>query len=384
MSSMAKLFRVLGLRSNDITTASSSDDDQATQLVVILVAVVAVLIGVWFQTRGSFNATSSEPTNDNTTAPNDKKDMNTKDKITTSSINITPLDSNDSSTNDSTSAVRKAALGTVWSIAVKLLSFLCTQQAFRLLDNNIAALGRAAIQLELLLTTILFISREGFRLSLTKGDASSKDNWNVAWLSIPVSVVTSTLALSWHLFYSTTPQDKVGDVDVDYRLGGILYCAAALMEGLAEPAALHALRRMEVATRVSAEGIASLCKTLVTVIALRQWLPDWPIFSFGVAQLAYALVYTGFLYGKTWRKLQWPNMATGFDTSTCYMTFLFMVQGMFKHFLTEANQIILSTLAGAYDPGIYGMTSAYAGLATRFLLQIYGRDGTIALDSIVG
>ena len=68
------------------------------------------------------------------------------------------------------------------------------------------------------------------------------------------------------------------------------------MEGLAEPAASHALQGMEeVMPRYSLP-----VQDAVTMVAIQQWLPTWPIFIFGDAQLAYALVYTGFLDGKTW------------------------------------------------------------------------------------
>jgi oligosaccharide translocation protein RFT1 len=366
MASWQRLFRAKGLPD------AFSDDDvllATKKSAVILVVASAVAIGAYFQIFGS---SSAKPATPKPTATIAQEGSNTSTH--SSKESHPPLLDGDSSTDDSNSnsAVRKAASGTLWSILVKLLSFLCTQQAFRMLDDNIAALGRAAIQLELLLTTILFVSREGFRLSLTKGGGSTTndDNWNVAWLSIPVSVVASTMALLWHLYYSSSPPNNDKDeADLDYRLGGMLYCMAAVVEGLAEPAALHALRQMDVATRVSAEGIASMCKTLATVVALKQWLPEWPIFSFGVAQLTYALVYAIFLYSKTWRQLKRPNLAAGLDTSTCYLTLLFTIQGLFKHFLTESDRIVLSTLADGYDQGIYAMASAYGGLAARFLLQ---------------
>lgn len=261
---------------------------------------------------------------------------------------------------DESGVARKAAYGTLSNMVVRLCSFACTQVAFRLMKDDIAAFGRASIQLELLLTTTLFMSREGFRLSLTRDLESN--NWNVAWLTIPMSTLAASLALMWHLHNSSSEGDE------DFRLGGILYCLAAWIEGLAEPAVLHSLRQMNVSLRVSAEGAATLCKTLVTVLALKRWLPHWPIFAFGVAQLSYALVYATFMYAKTWSKLKIPHQG-GFDGRTCYMTLLFTIQGLFKHVLTEGDRIVLSTLSDGYDQGVYAMGSAYGGLAARFLLQ---------------
>jgi len=60
---------------------------------------------------------------------------------------------------------RVAARGTLLTLILRLFSFACTQITFRALVPEI--LG-ANLGLELLLTTVLFISREGFRLSLTQ------------------------------------------------------------------------------------------------------------------------------------------------------------------------------------------------------------------------
>ena len=60
---------------------------------------------------------------------------------------------------------RAAARGTLFTLVLRLISFVCTQLTIRALDPS--TLG-TSIQLELILTTILFISREGFRLALTQ------------------------------------------------------------------------------------------------------------------------------------------------------------------------------------------------------------------------
>ncbi|CAB9503941.1 Protein RFT1 homolog [Seminavis robusta] len=332
-STVQRLFLSIGIQ------------DASMFSLLILPIVLGITVAVYFQMGSS----AKDP-------PTGNED---KDKASATKDDNPQKEQHDTPTDDS--SIRKAASGTVWSIAVKLLSFLCTQVSFRLLGDNIAALGQAAIQLELLLTTVLFVSREGFRLSLTKTTAEN-DTWNVAWLSIPVSTAAALLAFVWHM------QTETAQLDQDYQWGGILYCIGAWMEGLAEPAALHCLRQLQVATRVSAEGMASLFKTFATVMAL-QLAPQWPICCFGVAQVVYGTVYAAFMYRKTWFQLVLFDVSQGLDGTTCYMTLLFTVQGLFKHFLTEADRIVLSTLAGSYDQGIYAMASAYGGLAARFLLQ---------------
>jgi len=69
---------------------------------------------------------------------------------------------------------RAAARGTIFTLILRLVSFGCTQLTIRALDPS--TLG-TNIQLELLLTTVLFISREGFRLALTQNVSTA--NWTV-------------------------------------------------------------------------------------------------------------------------------------------------------------------------------------------------------------
>lgn len=245
--------------------------------------------------------------------------------------------------------------GTLVTLVFRLVSFLCTQATLRLLDPS--TLGKANIQLELMLTTVLFISREGFRLSLTKD--LSPDNWNVSWLTIPVVSLVSLSSLVWHLSVSAD--------DMDYRLAGSLYCLASWIEGLAEPAVLHFLRQMDIAKRASAEGIGTVSKTLTTIIGLKVLNSEWHVTAFGFAQLIYAVTYALYLYWCAWKKLVMPTRAL--DSSTCYMTMVFTVQGFFKHLLTEADRIVLTAVSDNYDQGVYAMGSGYGGMAARILLQ---------------
>jgi oligosaccharide translocation protein RFT1 len=261
---------------------------------------------------------------------------------------------------------KAAARGTLATLVLRLISFACTQWTFRVLDP--ATLGRASIQLELLLTTVLFISREGFRLALTKNISS--ESWNVAWLSVPLATVVSVLALGWHLWVtgSVVGDDDSNNIDYDYRWAGILYCIASCIEGWAEPAVLVTLRQMNIAVKASAEGLATVGKTVTIVIALRYLQNDWPVTAFGIAQMTYAIVYAIFLYSKTWSQLIGPKW-NAFDRKTCYMTVVFTTQGFFKHLLTEGDRIVLTTLSGSYDQGVYAMGSAYGGMAARIILQ---------------
>lgn len=231
-----------------------------------------------------------------------------------------------------------AARGTLLSIALRLTSFLLSQLTIR--SVSAAALGKASIPLELLLSTSLFIGREGFRLALTKeiGDdgclkrtneqQKNKDQQliNVSWLSIPVGAIVSSFALLIHLRKCSTnsmdsDQDTQGDYSQwDYKLAGIMYCLASFIESLSEPLVIRCLQTMDFTLKAKAEGAALVMKSLSCFICLNCTHYDWyvnvimkmgnysvsnddesskphfAVAAFGISQLVYALVFTTIMY----------------------------------------------------------------------------------------
>ena len=85
-------------------------------------------------------------------------------------------DAQNSENNSTENVTQAAARGTLSTLVLRLISFVCTQLTIRALDPS--TLG-TNIQLELLLTTILFISREGFRLALTQNVVP--ETWTVGF-----------------------------------------------------------------------------------------------------------------------------------------------------------------------------------------------------------
>ena len=206
----------------------------------------------------------------------------------------------------------------------------------------------------------------------------------VAWLTIPVITIFSGSTLLLHLLFTTSDDTDGGD-NGDYRIAGILYCLASWIEGCGEPAVLFFLRKLEVPPRVEAEGIASVVKTMVTAVGIQ--VLSYPSSSsssgsltvFGLAQLMYSIAYTSYLYARAWSRPDWKAKSlppgslsvfwAGLNTSACYTTLVYTIQGFFKHALTEADKIILTAMADSYDKGVYAMGASYGGMAARILLQ---------------
>jgi len=291
-----------------------------------------------------------------------------------------------------------AAHGTILSILLRLLSFILSQLTIRLI--SVSTLGSASIPLELLLSSTLFVGREGFRLALTKEVATTYDRKekesivrrdseqqqlvNVSWLSIPVGAVLSLLALLIHLNNCKVNNNYSSDNEdislLDYKLAGILYCLSSFIETLAEPLVIQCLQLMDVTTKAKAEGVALVMKSISCFISLYltrcRWFVDviikilmysskegkyqmisddsnFAVTAFGLSQLVYALVFTIIMYRHALTKkndgIQWPRFTasmSNFHMHTLYLVCIFTLQGLFKHALTEGDKIVLSALAG--------------------------------------
>ena len=302
-----------------------------------------------------------------------------------------------------------AARGTLLSIALRLASFILSQATVRFVSA--AALGKASVPLELLLGTALFISREGFRLALTKeygkeSNADTKDARrleqqmiNASWLSVPLGTMISMVAMYMHLrscdrnISMNYGQNNRSNGDLlDYKIAGVLYCMASFIESLSEPIVIRCLQRMDVTTKAKSEGFALVIKSVTCFGCLYMLGSNLAVTAFGISQLIYGVTFTTMMYRhqrSTKEGIQWPKRVNGasmvnpykarngtggqsfrsFDYQQLYLVLVFTLQGLFKHALTEADKIVLSALAESYDQGIYAIASSYGGLAARLLLQ---------------
>ena len=385
---------------------------------------------------------------------------------------VEPNPSPSSPQNPNASAAA-AAKGVLYSIILRFLSFSLSQITIRLIQDP-RTLGYSSIQLELLCsTTVLFLSREGFRLSLVRFQSSSsssssspktttttatttkttdggKENNhldlenhesnqvnNVAWLSIPFGICLTIFALFFHLHQCSTTADasqsnatsssnnsSIAD-QFDYKIAGIYFCIATIIEVISEPCMIHCLSTFNVAIRAKAEGAASIGKALTTVLLLsflqnrgeepysidttytnrntllmmRQMIG--PVSSFGIAQIVYAIVLSTILYQQTKHELYVPNFHNIFTTKqqtqestpsqklllhrpTLKLSITFTIQSMFKHLLTEGDRIILSTLVSSYNAGIYALVSSYGSIVSRMILLPLEENGRLLFSHYHG
>lgn len=239
----------------------------------------------------------------------------------------------------------------------RVFTFILNQALVRLVSPQV--FGTAAIQFELLLSTILFLSREGVRNALLRASSSSpptspsgKDGFTVVskgtskpakresrknnkqppsqppdlhpprpesadalvtnisllpiFLGIPITLLTTYFYIDFSSF-DTASQPH-------FHLSVLIYALAAFSELLSEPLYIRAQNELRFDVRVRAEGSAVVLKTFTTFLVLAFGDAEWALLAFALGQAAYGLtmlvsfarVYSGWL-----RKVSFKKVSVG-------------------------------------------------------------------------
>ncbi|KAF9362893.1 Oligosaccharide translocation protein rft1 [Mortierella sp. NVP85] len=198
------------------------------------------------------------------------------------------------------SSVQGASYLVLLQFVSRMLTFTLNQVLLRF--TTAATLGIASVQLELLLNTILFLSREGVRCAAIRvsddaidtnassgnnnssNSSSAKDTTttttrnltmpqpgseayrlqklvNMVYAPIPVGAFMTCLAVGYHL---SLVDDATEALYPGFRVSIYLYGLSALIELLAEPMFMVAQYKLWFKTRVSVEGMAVIVRCVLT------------------------------------------------------------------------------------------------------------------------
>ncbi|KAG0070662.1 Oligosaccharide translocation protein rft1 [Linnemannia elongata] len=198
------------------------------------------------------------------------------------------IKSTDQASSILSSSVQGASYLVLLQFVSRMLTFTLNQVLLRF--TSAETLGIASVQLELLLNTILFLSREGVRCAAirvsddsTEGEegTTSSDNKgtekmrltpgseayrlqklvNMVYAPIPVGALMTCLAVGYYLLQVTDADEGLFP---GYRLSIYLYGISALVELLAEPMFMVAQYKLWFKTRVSVEGTAVIVRCVLT------------------------------------------------------------------------------------------------------------------------
>lgn len=180
-------------------------------------------------------------------------------------------------------------------LTTRLLTFTLNQSLVRLAPPEV--FGTAAIQFDLICSTILFLSREGIRNAVLRSQAPSNGLADLP-LSLGITVTTAVL----YLYGYTTPlttRDQPG-----FLPAITLYVISSWLELAIEPLYIWSLRSNppKIHVRLQAEGGMAIVKAVVTVIALLSL--DKPLLGFAIGQVSGA----GWLFGRYVWEYGWRDM----------------------------------------------------------------------------
>jgi oligosaccharide translocation protein RFT1 len=177
-------------------------------------------------------------------------------------------------------------------VSSRAFTFVLNQALVRLATPQ--TFGTATVQFELLLSTTLFLSREGVRTALLrrqqKPASSSSSSSNLAQhnISLLPAYVGVPIAAALAVLYSATSAPAVR-TQPHFHLSVSVYALAAALELASEPLYIRAQDELRMDVRVRAEGAAVFSKTLVTFFGLAFASSEWALVAFAAGQAAYAL-----------------------------------------------------------------------------------------------
>ena len=288
----------------------------------------------------------------------------------------------------SAQGARALLLGALGS---RVLTFALNTLLLRYVSAEVV--GFAGGEMELLVSTVLFVSREAPRLvalrapldALSAGSGHARAQLvNLAWLPVPLGLA---LAGALSVYVASGSGGGRGGLPGE-RAAVLTYCLSTAIEALAEPAYILSTAALLYSGRASAEFSATLLRCVVTFVLAA--LGRWGVLAYAGGQLVYSLTLlvgywatalSGVSGGSSVSALlpSWSHAGSSKGCGNLLTSLLgehavsllpgFALQGLVKHALTEGDRIVLNAIASRAQRGEYAVVSNYGSLAVRILFQ---------------
>lgn len=280
------------------------------------------------------------------------------------------------------------------SVLQKAITFTLNTILLRHVSSDV--LGLVNNDMELMVTTVLFLSREGCRISSLRSNEETFQNKesfqklvNLAWFPVPVGVFMCLgSVLSYFALFS---KSLVLDAK---NLCFLLFVVGTLFETLSEPAYILLTAKLGPVIRARTEVIATLLRGIVIYCMVRTI--SWTPVAFALGHLSYSLILllyywrTLYLRASTLRvdrsakvslqtllpempspKLMFfqPMEVINRHVGAEYSSLLVNLSGqtVIKHFLQESDRIMLTALVDIRSRGEYSVIQNYGSLIVRLV-----------------
>ncbi|CAF1105439.1 unnamed protein product [Adineta steineri] len=276
----------------------------------------------------------------------------------------------------------RTVLNLLCKLLFRFLHFFLNALIFRQIDGNI--IGIANVRLQLLYTTILFLSREAFRRTVPKlTDIRSVQLYiNLIWSIVPVGLSIISLSLPFILFINTDSAEKYPY----YYHACFFYAFAAFIEILSEPFYLLATVTLNYHINIYIEMFASTIGfTLQAFLIYKN--SESALYYYGFGYIIYSLLITlsYYIYFLTRQNGERHRLflITSFkdllirptspyvDYKLFSETKTFFYQGIWMKILTEGERYIMSifNLVSYKDQGIFDTINNLGSLLPRLIFS---------------
>ena len=259
--------------------------------------------------------------------------------------------------------------------------------------------GVVQVQLQLLLSTVLFLSREGPRRAAQRCHASddksadgaadaAQHRTNCAALSLPLAVLIAGALLAKDAFFvgggdgaPAAPADGGAALPGDYRRGAAVLCLAGIVEILGEPMWVHAQTHVGsmLGARVLAEGVGVATRSLLTLGMLTLHGGEGQrVTQLALAQLGFAVAYLLVLsfrlvrtHGVPLRTFLPRRASDGSWLSARHAaaSSAMALHTAEKFVLNEGERLVLVGTCGEAEQGVFALVSNLGSLLARLALQ---------------
>jgi len=291
------------------------------------------------------------------------------------------------------SSLRSASWNMITQVMFRLVTFAMNAFVLRHISRDV--LGLVNVRLNLLDDTIMFLSKEGFRLACLghKGNEGWQKVINLMWFTVPVSIFWSSIFF-W-VWTSLLPSPS-SDLLEQYHQAVLIVAITGVGQMLAEPPWVAGQVLMFVRLRVVMDTVWVMTRVVVLCLAV-VYMPEKVVvvwaWGHALAGLLYVLGYylafhiiikvnkqhnhgnktstNQFPFTSVLDLLpSWPSKFS-VDQEQWTVATSFLGQGVMKQLLTEGERYVMTifSLLTLSEQGIFDVISNLGSLAARFIFR---------------
>ena len=252
----------------------------------------------------------------------------------------------------------------------RLLTFVMNQVILRMTTPEV--FGTVTIQLEFLLNTILFLSRESFRGALVRSHLPLERVLEISSYVPRIGVAVTLLACT---LYAKTASSAVAAQPL-FVTSVALYGLAAVLELMSEPSFIANQVTGQTRLRVRIEGLAVIGRAVVTLLFIYRSSP--PLLAFALGQLVYACILLVLFKSTGIRNVPERASPTGDVKETKALLWALAGQSVVKQFLTEGDKLIVSRVVSIREQGAYAVALNYGMLSPMIYQRLLESQNRLA------